>query len=76
MNLCGIIFFFIKKRTINGIVDEKIKERVIMVDKNSDRVIIMIKLVLYDKVLNIVISYDPQVGLQEEMDEVMQITIK
>lgn len=39
--------------------------------RNSDRVIMM-KVVLEDKEFNIVSAYAPQVGLQEETDEVMQ----
>ena len=64
---------------VGVIVDEKMKANVVGVVRKSDRVII-VKLVLGSKVLNVVSAYAPQIGCEErlkeefwqDMDEIVQ----
>jgi hypothetical protein len=68
-NTCFKLWYTEKKRSRNGVgilIDKSLKNEVVAVRRQGD-IIIMIKLIFGDLVLNVISAYAPQVGLSDDV---------
>ena len=68
-NTCFKLWYTEKEQSRNGVgilIDKRLKNGVVVVRRQGD-MIIMIKLVFGDLVLNVIRAYAPQVGLSDDV---------